>query len=190
MKQLTYAQLEDLADRFLTTGGADLDDLPADSAAARLARSLRRRQRGSQIIGAGRCGSDQSARQLTADLPPARPVEWDDEQEDEQEDFIQDQEVQEEQAAGGVRELLDDFRALLDTHRLATRDRCTPRMAQIAAARQRDLLARMGDLLGFDDFHSLHQALYSLPRARRDRAPRRAAGGQQQRQAALWGAES
>lgn len=189
MKQLTYAQLEELADRFLASGGADLDDVAAESGLAQLARSLRRRQRGSHIIGGGsRAG--QSARELTADLPPARPAEWCHEQEDEQEDFIQDQEVQEEQAAGGVRELLDDFRALLDTHRLAARDRVTPRMAQIAAHRQREALARMGDLLGFENFQDLHRALYSIPRARRDRAPRRAPGGQQQRQAALWGAES
>lgn len=187
--KLTFKQLEELADRFLASGGADLGDVRADSGLAKLARSLRRRQKGSKIIGGGRPGSCHSARPLTANLP-AQPVDWGEEQEDGQEGFIQAEE-EEEQARDDLRELLDDFSALLDTGRLAARDRRTVRMAQIAAARQRVALATHGDLFGFDDFQSLHQALYSLPRARRDRAPRRPPGKQQwQRQAALWGAES
>ena len=169
---LTYRQLEELADRLLAAGGcSDLDvlthDVPADL--AQLARSLRRRQRGSRVIGGGRPGSGQSAKQLTADLAPSLG--------DEQEDFEEATASDEvEQAGDERRELLDDFRALLDTRRLAARDRRTVRMAQLAAARQREGLARMGDLLGFDDFHSLHRALYSLPPARRDRTPRELRG--------------
>ncbi len=184
--KLTHQQIEALADRFLAAGGIDLADLNADSLAEldEQGRSLRRRQRGSRIVGGGRPASCQSASRLTANLP-AQPVEWG----EEQEGFIQAEE--EEQARDDLRELLDDFSALLDTGRLAARDRRTVRMAQIAAARQRVALATHGDLFGFDDFQSLHQALYSLPRARRDRAPRRPPGKQQwQRQAALWGAES
>lgn len=164
--KLTPAQLETLADRFLAAGGTDLVDDEFDASA----RSLRRRQRGSRIIGGGRPGARQSPRPLTANLPPSRPAAP---EEDEQEDFEEATAGDEvEQAGDERRELLDDFHALLDTRRLAARDRRTVRMAQLAAARQREGLARMGDLLGFGDFHSLHRALYSLRPARRDRTPR------------------
>ncbi|CAZ88728.1 hypothetical protein [Thiomonas arsenitoxydans] len=176
--KLTHQQIEALADRFLAAGGIDLADLNADSLAEldEQGRSLRRRQRGSRIVGGGRPASCQSASRLTANLP-AQPVEWGEEQEDGQEGFIQAEEEEQARDDLHLRELMDDFRALLDTHRLATRDRCTPRMAQIAAKRQRVALALHGDLLGFDDFHSLHQALYSIPPARRARTSRGVRGG-------------
>lgn len=184
---LTPAQLETLADRLLAASAADLSFLDAESLTEfdGPGRSLRRRQRGSRVVGGGRPGSGQAVRPLAADETEA-PA--DEEQEDELElELAASSDA--EQAGDDLRELLDDFSALLDTHRLATRDRCTPRMAQLAAARQRIAMALHGDLFGFDDFHSLHRALYSLPPARRDRTPRRG-GGQQSGQAApLWGAE-
>lgn len=190
-------QLEALTDRFLAAHGcADLAVLTNDALAEfdMPARSLRRRQRGSRVIRGGRPGAGPQSKPLTANVPgTGRYAEQEDaEQEGE---FQQDQELAAAAAehcqaeSDARRELLDDFSALLDTHRVAARDRCTPRMAQIAASRQRIALAMHGDLLGFDDFHALHAALYALPRARRDRASRRVRMREAPRQADLFGGQ-